>query len=194
MNPTLKIPAHTRLGQRAINPAHKQRHGRRVLGAAFYTIQRRYASYCLVPSCLAGTQPESCTNTLGSCRLYLYLLWQAQPSRSRVKAVPPRGFRSRSCPAACAGAFPNPGCFPKAAPGAGAHPCPLWLRPGRAAGGNWLLLAQETVTKGHRADLHEHQVSLASAVPGCSPDPSRPQERHLLTPPFHRVIKAGKDL
>lgn len=69
MDPTLKIPAHTLLGQRAINAEHKQQHGRRVLRATFYTIQRRYASYCLVPSCLAGTQPESCTNTLGELQV-----------------------------------------------------------------------------------------------------------------------------
>lgn len=206
MNRTLKIPTHTLLGQRAINPAHKQQHGRRVLRATFYTIQRRYASYCLVPSCLTGTRPESCTNTLGELQVISLpaLASSAQPSaerKLRLTAGPgSRSWRGSAAPRVPA-RFPARAGFPRQL----RELTPTLLGSGEATlqEGAGCCLVQQRVMKGHgslqhKANLQEQRVSLASAVPGCPPEPSRPQEGLELADPTilwnHRVIKPGKDL
>lgn len=160
--------ARTLLGQRAINAEHKQQHGGRVLRATFYTIQRRYASYCLVPSCLAGTQPESCTDTLWSCRLYLCLLWQAglshEPSES---CACPAAAPSRSWPGSAA---PR---VPARFPGWAGLPEPQLTPALLGSAGSACCLAQDRARRGTEQGArclpclcHAWMLSRARQIPG----------------------------
>lgn len=169
--------AHTARAESNKPSTHKQQHGRRMLRATFYTIQRRYASYCLVPSCLAGTRPESCTNTLGELQVISLPALASSAEPLGLRRFREAQLARQRCPA-CAGAFPARAAFPRQPELA--HPFPPWLRLREEQAG--CCLAQGRAVKGHRANLHAAARCLPCLCRAWVL--SRPQEGLALVNPI----------
>lgn len=81
-------PEHTSM---PIKPRHMQQHGRRALTTTFYTIQCRYANYCLVPSFLSKIFTELHKHVEGAAGYIFTCFGKLCSAMCWVKALPHSG-------------------------------------------------------------------------------------------------------